>query len=124
MKITKAHFEIFKTECQKWIEIFGLKNWQINYVHKKLEDSRASTSFNCVGGIATIFLNTNWDEKASYEFDVNDVRKSAFHEICELLLGRLNNMVEQRYGLHVQDIEEEIHRIIRILENVLWEKDI
>ena len=120
MKITPEHFEIFKKECQKWIEIFGLKNWQINYVHKKLEKARARTSFNCVGGIATIFLNTNWDEDATYYFDVNDIRKSAFHEVCELLLGRLNNMVEQRYALHGEDAEEEVHRIIRILENVLW----
>ena len=121
MKITPKHFTIFKTECQKWIEIFGLKNWQINYVHKKLENARARTRFNCVGGIATIFLNTNWSEEASYEFDVNDVRRSAFHEICELLLGRLNDMVVQRYALHEADTEEEIHRIIRILENVLWD---
>ena len=124
MKTTPEHFEIFKAECKKWIEIFGLKNWRIDYIHKKLSsDSRAQTTFNCVSSIATIFFNTKPDEEDEYKFTVETVKKTAFHEVCEILLGRLSLMVGQRYALHELDVEEATHQIIRILENVLWKEE-
>lgn len=123
MKTTKKQFEIFKEECEKWVDYFGLKNWQIYYRHVKVEDCRANCAFNCVGGIATLTLNTDWNEMSDDFVNDDAVRKSAFHEVCELLFGRINDMVGQRWGLIEADAEEEIHRLIRILENVIFKNE-
>jgi hypothetical protein len=32
-------------------------------------------------------------------------------------------MTEQRYGLAERDVDKEVHRIIRVLENIVWEKE-
>lgn len=123
MKTTKKQYEIFKTECQKWIDYFGLKNWQVYYRHTKIEGARAQASFNCVGGIVTLTLNTDWNELSRDFVCDENVRKSAFHEVCEIMFGRMDDMVGQRFGLIEEDVTEEIHRLIRILENTIF-KDV
>ena len=122
VNVTKENFELFKKECTKWINYFGLKDWQVHYTHAKIERSRAQCCFNCVGRIATMTLNTKWDEINKDFVNDNNIKKTAFHEVCELMLGRLNDMVSQRYELSELDVEEEIHRIIRILENTVFEQ--
>ena len=119
---TKKHFEIFKKEALRWLDFFGLKGWQVHFLHKKKNSVRASVIFNCVGRVATFVLNTHWSEQDGIRFTDHDVRRCAFHEVCELLLGRLNDMASQRFNLDELDVEEEIHQIIRTLENVIFEK--
>jgi len=121
MKTTKKQFEIFKNECKKWIDYFGLKNWQFYYRHTKVEEGRAQANFDCVNGIATLTLSTYWNELSSDFLNDKTVRRVAFHEVCEVMFGRINDMVGQRYGLIEEDITEEIHRLIRILENTMFE---
>lgn len=119
VKITPEQFKVFKAECEKWLDYFGLKNWQVRYMQSKI-DNRAEVHFNCVGGVATIILGHAWNEKSKNFVDNESIKKCAFHEVCELLFGRLNDMAGQRWGLAVEDVEEEIHRIIRILENTTF----
>jgi len=121
MKITEDQFEIFKQECAKWVDFFGLKNWQIHYLFKQIQNNRAEVTYDIVGGIATITLNKSWVEMDPSLVNDRAIKKTAFHEICELFLCRLGYMVNQRYGLIYPDVEEEIHKIIRTLENVVWE---
>jgi len=121
MKITLKQFELFKNDALKWLEYFGMKDWSFYFEQRKLDGNRAECSFDCVSCVATISLGTSWDEQ-SKEFVTDDIiKRTAFHEVCELLLSRLNIMVSQRYNLNEGAVEEERHRIIRILENVLWE---
>jgi len=120
VKISKKQFELFKKEVLKWLDIFGMKNWQVHFEQRKIEENRAQITFNCVSGIAVFTLSTNWDEQNLAFVTDENVCKSAFHEVCELLLGRLNDMTEQRYNLSRLDVEEEIHRIIRTLENTVF----
>ena len=117
---TKKQFEIFKAETLKWLEFFGLKGWQVHFIHKKT-DARAKVIFNCVGRIATFILSAEWAEFDGIQFTDHGIKKCAFHEVCELFLGRLNNMTTQRFNLDELDVEEEIHQIIRTLEHVIFE---
>ena len=121
MKITKRQFKIFKKEARKWLKYFGMKDWSVYFEQKELEESRAQCIFNCVGGIATLSLAKSWNEISDKFVTDKIIQRTAFHEVCELLLARLNDMVSQRFNLNEGDVEEEIHRIIRILENSVWE---
>lgn len=120
LKTTEKHFKIFQAECKKWIDYFGLKNWQVYYAHREI-NGRAEARFNCVDGIANLTLNIKWDEISKDLLNDKTVKRTAFHEICELLFGRIHDMVGQRFGLIEEDVGEEIHRIIRILENTMFE---
>ena len=37
MKTTKKHFELFRQECQKWIDELKLDNWEVHYIRKGIE---------------------------------------------------------------------------------------
>ena len=51
-----------------------------------------------------------------------NIRKCGYHEATELLLSKINDLVRSR-NVTDRQIEEEIHRLIRILENTHWESD-
>lgn len=119
MKISQKQFKIFKAEVEKWIDCFGLKEWQICFLFEKI-DNRAEIRYNCVSGIAVFVLNTSWDELNNTWVNDSNVKKTGFHEVCELLLGRLVDMADRRHDVTEAGVEEEKHRIIRTLENVLW----
>lgn len=120
-KTTVAQFKMFQEECLKWQKFFGLMEWKLYFDHCKLDDLCGQVRFNVVDGVATISMNT---EAGELGLD-NDfmVRQTAFHEICELLLARLEQMAGQRYDLNELEIREESHRIIRRLENSVFQME-
>lgn len=117
-KTSPRHFEIFKKECLKWIEIFGLKDWECHFSHDTWDDcNRANLRANITGRIVSINLNPNWE---NMEINNHEVRKTAYHEICELLLVRLGWLARERTVAEAE-VEEEAHAIIRRLENAFFE---
>lgn len=123
MKITQKQFNLFRLEVLKWIDFFGLKEWQTCFLFEKI-NNRAEIRYNCVSGIAVFVLNTGWNEMNKAWVNDANIKKAGFHEVCELLLGRLSDMADRRHDVTEAGVEEEKHRIIRTLENVLWENDI
>ncbi|HDL19928.1 MAG TPA: hypothetical protein ENH40_06715 [Nitrospirae bacterium] len=118
-KTTKEHFAIFRKECLKWIEVFGLKGWDVTIKHKKMEDCRAACTSHVVNRWAELKLNIDWNKE--WEISKDRLKKDAFHEVMELFLAVISNLAEYRYTT-ASEIEEEIHAIIRTLENVVFEK--
>jgi len=119
MKTTKKQFETFCLECYKWQEFFNLMDWELCIVHEAIED-RGDVTFYPEEGIAVIRFTTDWTgDKAPLTDEI--VKRVAFHEITELFLGRLSFMAGNRYSVSEEGINEERHRIIRTLENRLFE---
>jgi len=115
---TKADFELFKKEVQKWIDILGLRDWEVHFTQSGFEnDDRAGIHVNLNGRIARIGLNKN----QTSDFNDLDIRKWAFHEVCELLLGPLSVNARSRY-INEDELEQSEHYIIRTLENILFSK--
>ena len=88
-KTTKKEFEIFKSECQMWIDKFELNNWSVFYEWKGL-DSDAYSVRDISNHNATIGFSTS----ISNDFDmgmnrVEYIKYCAKHEIIHLLIGRL-----------------------------------
>lgn len=119
VETTDKDFEIFKDECEKWIQYFGLLGWSVLYSHEKIgKESMADIIFNVFNRAAVIRLNI---ERPESEYTGDSIRKSAFHEVCELFLGRLTYMAETRF-LADGGVEEETHNIIRTLENKIFKR--
>ncbi len=113
-KTTKKDFELFKKECQKWIETLGLKDWEVFYTHEKDKGLRSSACFDVVAKMATINFSKEWK---STPLNNSTVKKSAFHEVTEgLLLARLIAVARTRF-VNPEEVEEASHDIVRRLEN-------
>lgn len=117
--LTQEDFQTFKAECQKWLDFFGITEWEISYSFEYLEN-RAESRVHWTGRQCTFCLTTH-----SPKWDEFDVRKSAFHEVCELLLVVMEHTAldeeipySERKGL----VESERHAVIRRLENSVFRK--
>ena len=115
---TSKHFEVFKKEVLRWLEIFGLKDWDVSIEHKEVEEDSRAICVSQVGGqLATISLSTDWDIKPTDD----NLQVHAFHEVCELLLSHMDSLARERTILP-RELEVARHSVIRVLENVLFPK--
>ena len=117
MKTTKADFKAFKRECRKWIKFWGLNNWEVHYIHESINGT-ARCIMKLSGYTATIVLAKTIRKKY---YTRKYILQCAFHEVCELLLGRFNINAQSRF-IAGNEIEESSHEVIRILENVIYRK--
>lgn len=120
---TKEFFPAFQDEARKWVSRFGLIGWQLEVLCQNQEeqpdvgDAKAICRAIQRGRVAQIILNAEWPEWVTpTEFDV---RRSAFHECCELLLMRLEWLAFDRNTTQ-ESFEEERHIVIRTLENAVF----
>lgn len=123
IKTTKQHFELFKQECEYWIDKLGIECWKILFEHSDDvgEDALANVTYRTNGRIAIIALNKHW---RYYEtIDDQTLQQTAFHEITELLLANSATMMKSQFGCSEEAIDMEQHIIIRTLENTLFKDD-
>lgn len=119
-KTTKTQFELFKKECEFWLDYFGLKGWCVEYDHEKYDDGRACCGWKVIGRIAYIRLATEWESYRNNQITEFDIRRCAFHEVCELLFSRITMMAKNKISNYEDAVEEETHNLIRILENTIF----
>jgi len=105
---------IYKTEFLKWTEVFGLLGWSFYFKLDDLKGNYGDILYNMVGRTATVRLNKKMEKEL---YSIEQVKQTAFHECCELFLGRLVSLAEYRYAT-ADEIEEETHSIIRTMEYI------
>ena len=93
MKTTRKHFEIFKKECEYWIDKFGLKDWDIAFEHKS-GDNLASARWDIHARWCIIKLATDWEHIKPTDYEL---KSTAYHEVVELLLADMYTMAGWRY---------------------------
>ena len=87
-KTTKKHFELFKKECQFWIDILNLNNYEINFSHESCEFygekifAITSRTYNS-RYVDIIFSDTFHDKEPTDEL----IKRYAQHEVFEVLLN-------------------------------------
>jgi len=117
-KTTKTDFELFKKECEYWINWFGLNSWSVTYEHKNLNGSSMQVDYDTMNRDAVLKLDTKLTpDKHSDDY----IRISAFHEVAELLICRLTN-VAQWIGSKDFVLDRQ-HEIIHILEKSVYKKN-
>ena len=117
VKTTKKDFEIFKKECQKWIEILGLKDWHFWFEHAETgENCIAQYEDEPIGRSCVTYFTTGLSEKLS----IHDIKSAAFHEMIELYLNDLRKMAMEKFSYN--EVDKATHRIVRMLEHVLFPK--
>ena len=119
-KTTKKDFELFKKEVNKWIEIIGLKEFECVFADDSADyGTRAQVMVDLIGGISTYFFAGDWDGNAN-KISNREVKIVGFHEVMEVMLWELAAMAKMYVNEEV--VEKEVHKIIRRLENSLFQK--
>ena len=116
MKTTNKDFKLFMDSCDRWVDYFGLLDWEVDYFHEELPGPLAITSAQYKTKAASITMNTEWEDQ--YKTDAQ-IKRCAFHEVCELLLMEFNILARSRY-LDEEDIAHAIHTIIQRLTNTVY----
>ena len=122
MKTTKRHFEIFEKECRKWIDRFELNNWEIIFVHSKDASNRAWITPSNEGMNVKICLGSEWYNLEPDVITNVMIKRSAFHEVCELLIEPVCWLGECRY-LTDTEMGPARHILIGKLEHVLFKME-
>ena len=109
-----ADFRYFQKRFQYWVDFYGLKEWKIYFNHEDVEAAYAYIYIKALGRCCTVYLSVDWTQKPSKE----KLNESAFHEATHLLLGKIDTLSRDRYITEDQ-INNEIHGIVRVLEKVI-----
>ena len=118
-QLTENDFALFKAEAQKWIDLFGLKDWDVTFDFSHLENSSAECFVNWHAKCALITLG----QFPRGEVTQDDVRRSAFHEVCELLLSDMEfTALNEEIPHSERKLMTEVarHAVIRRLENSVF----
>ena len=122
MKTTKKHFDIFKAECEKWIDIFGLKDWEVIIEHRGVGGGNiAECHRNSTSRVSRLLLCKEWPAGSMVALTDDNIKLSAFEEVCHVLLYSLSSCAYARHIME-HEIDESEHGIIKTLQNVLYPK--
>lgn len=119
-----VEYKWFEDEVNYWISKYGLIDWELETNLKQTEEGDSYGLGYCYTNFehryVELSLCTWWGEWKPTEYEC---RKTGFHEVMELLLARLKWIGKSRFEVPEFSFDEEIHRIVRTLENVFWEKE-
>ena len=116
MRLSQKHYQLFRAECGKQLDRFGLKGWKIYYQFKKLDNIFANAQWDYSGKVATITLSKDFPKP--FDNLIKQIKETALHECLEILLGSVSRMAGRRDYIQ-EDFDAEIHSVIRTLEKLL-----
>ena len=123
MKVTQKHFELFRGYCRLFIDALSLNDYQWEFRLEDLGDettwAKVKTSYSpkqCY-----ISLNKKIEIWSDLSFE-DELKATAFHEVFEASLIRIQIMAENRDNK--DDIESERHAIVHRLWNMIERSDI
>lgn len=116
-ELNNTDYKIFKEEILFWQNYYGLKTYEIATFFENIGNFRAEATTDHESMISVVILNKKWD--ATIPDDYN-IRKAAYHEICEIMLSKLVEIARSRTTTSEQ-IEQVTHEIIKIMENTHFE---
>ena len=125
MKTTKKHFEIFKEECQKWLDKFELNNWDVFYKADSKKGTVAEIITDLDGYIASILFTPDWNDDMR-PCNEDEIRLAAKHEVIHLLLGRVSSIGRTRWVNkdEMNEAEEELVKHHEHLEELVGERTV
>ena len=116
MKTTKKQYELFKTECRKWIDKFQLNDYDVFFQWGYIEDADARTTIQGECGNATIAFSedVNFIDRKATEY----IKELAKHEVIHCLLGRYDYLARNRY-VSKQELDDEAEHLVRKLCKII-----
>ena len=118
MKVTEKHFQYFKLRCQAWAERIGLGDWQIYHRKLPLDGCFAEASCQSTDHIATISLNSRWDDSVR-PLDEDELDRTAAHECLHIAIAEIGALARARYVSKEEIQEREEATVVRLQRAIL-----
>lgn len=115
-RTSKTYLNEFKREFLKWVGVFGLKQYRIDFLHEDIGNRYAQIRITEYGKIANVYCNLFLDDE-NLSLDQGPA-SHAKHEAVHLLLSRLSWLARSRC-IAEGDLEEEEEAIIERLIKVI-----
>jgi hypothetical protein len=112
---TPEHAELFAQSVRKWQQVLSLGDWRIEKGSKPAKQAMASVEFTPNARLAVYRLGDFGAEKITPE----SIDKTALHELLHIFLHDLM-VVSQDPKSSQDEIEMQEHRVINLLENLLF----
>ena len=112
--ITQKQFDLFKRECVVWQKRFGMSCYELMFERISDLGARATILACPVDMMATVAIGAKWDTRPTQI----EIKKAAMHEMAELFLWDIREMLRDLYNEDV--VNRKIHQIIRTLENLFF----
>lgn len=122
VQTTDEHFEIFRTEVNEWLDIFGLRSWGVRILHTdegKPDGAKAWISGKYCDRVVCICMAKTWECPEANPPTKENIELDAFHEVCELLLQPMDVLARSR-NWDGEEFDAARHAVIRVMENVIW----
>lgn len=119
-KTSKKHFDLFKKESLKYIDLLGLREYDILFKHVTLQDSLAGCDVYWQSRHAILYLGKDWND-TNFDLTDQEIKRTAFHEVLEILLMPIRDYANKR-NCTPELVDCEIHRIIQTLLNTFHDK--
>ncbi len=112
MKTNKKDFELFKLECEKWINKFELNGFQFRFYWKEDDTNRACVDINQIKqGLIKIYFGKEWSNDPITE---KEIKKIAKHEMIHCLIADFAFSAYKRFMT-----EDELYKLEEKLVNRL-----
>jgi hypothetical protein len=115
-KVPRRMFRLFQDRVYHWLYYFGLKGWDVYFEQIDLAGAEAAVKYDLPSRQAAFALAQWWPSLV----DETNIDRAAFHEVMHLALGRIETLATARFTTE-NAIDEEIHHLIRLFENVVWQ---
>jgi hypothetical protein len=112
---TQQDAELFAKSVKKWQQVLSLGDWRIEKGMKPAKQAMASVEFNESARLAVYRLGDFGAEKITPD----SLDKTALHELLHIFLHDLM-MVATDPKSSDEDIEMQEHRVINLLENLIF----
>ena len=118
--MTKTKLAKYVKRLKVWQRKLNLMDYELlSVLSTPIEDEpnqtiTSSISWNHSNRWVSIKINEDWDEADK------DLDRIAFHEMLELRLSKLRDMASDKHNW--DDVDEQIHIVIRSLENMVFNK--
>ena len=116
---TADEFRQFQQAFDEWRRFFGIEDYSVVFSHEDIEENFAQLQSNYRAANATAIFGKTLPK---WQHERLNIPRTAFHEACELLLSPLVCLANARFNIDEADIERQTHRIIRVLEHVLYDQ--
>jgi hypothetical protein len=112
---TPEHAQLFAQSVKKWQQVLSLGDWRIEKGSKPAKQAMASVEFTPNARLAVYRIGDFGAEKITPE----SLDRTALHELLHIFLHDLM-VVSQDPKSSDDEIEMQEHRVINLLENLLF----
>ena len=112
---TPEHAQLFALSVRKWQQVLSLGDWRIEKGSKPAKQAMASVEFTPNARLAVYRIGDFGAEKITPE----SIDRTALHELLHIFLHDLM-VVSQDPKSSDDEIEMQEHRVINLLENLLF----